>query len=56
MFAFPPWRTLIGLLLNATSTDANRRFTDAAKMLDWGFGAKPALMRLRSRPAGVAAD
>jgi serine-type D-Ala-D-Ala carboxypeptidase (penicillin-binding protein 5/6) len=49
-------RTLIGLLLNATSTDANRRFTDAAKVLDWGFGAKPTLMRLRSLPAGAATD
>jgi len=49
-------RTLIGLLLNATSTDANRRFKDAAKMLDWGFGTKPTLMRLRSLPAGAATD
>lgn len=49
-------RTLIGLLLNSTSTDANRRFTDAAKVLDWGFGTKPTLMRLRSLPAGVATD
>lgn len=49
-------RTLIGLLLNSTTTNSNRRFTDAAKVLDWGFGTKTTMMRLRSLPAGVATD
>ena len=49
-------RTLIGLELNATTTDSNRRFSDAAKILDWGFGTKTMMMRLRSLPAGQATD
>ncbi len=49
-------RTLIGLVLNSTATDPNRRFASAAKMLDWGFGTRTAMMRLRSLPAGVATD
>jgi D-alanyl-D-alanine carboxypeptidase (penicillin-binding protein 5/6) len=49
-------RTLIGLLLNDTTTDANRRFKDAAKVLDWGFGTGTTMMRLRSLPTGQATD
>lgn len=49
-------RTLIGLLLNSTTTDPNRRFEDAAKMLDWGFGTGTTMMRLRSLPTGQAMD
>jgi D-alanyl-D-alanine carboxypeptidase (penicillin-binding protein 5/6) len=49
-------RTLIGLLLNSTTTDPNRRFKNAATMLDWGFGAKSAELRLRSLPAGAPTD
>jgi D-alanyl-D-alanine carboxypeptidase (penicillin-binding protein 5/6) len=49
-------RTLIGLLLDSTTTDPNRRFKNAAKVLDWGFGAKHAEVSLRSLPAGVATD
>jgi serine-type D-Ala-D-Ala carboxypeptidase (penicillin-binding protein 5/6) len=49
-------RTLIGLVLHSTTTDANRRFKDAAAMLNWGFGSKATVMRLRSLPAGQATD
>jgi D-alanyl-D-alanine carboxypeptidase (penicillin-binding protein 5/6) len=49
-------RTLYGLVLNSTTTDTNRRFTDAAKMLDWAYGTKSAQMRLRSLPSGAATD
>jgi D-alanyl-D-alanine carboxypeptidase (penicillin-binding protein 5/6) len=49
-------RTLYGVVLNSTTTSANRRFTDAAKMLDWAYGAKSAQLRLRSLPSGTATD
>ncbi|GLY81550.1 D-alanyl-D-alanine carboxypeptidase family protein [Actinoallomurus iriomotensis] len=49
-------RTLLGLVLNSTSTDSNRRFKDAAAMLDWGFGAKTTMRQLRSLPPGQATD
>jgi serine-type D-Ala-D-Ala carboxypeptidase (penicillin-binding protein 5/6) len=49
-------RTLIGLVLNSTTTDSNRRFKDAAAMLDWGFGTKTTMLRMRSLPAGQATD
>ena len=49
-------RTLIGLLLNSTTTDPNRRFKNAATMLDWGFRTKSAQLRLRSLPAGTPTD
>jgi D-alanyl-D-alanine carboxypeptidase (penicillin-binding protein 5/6) len=50
-------RTLIGLVLNSTTTDPNRRFKDAAAILDWGFGSSTAkVMRLRSLPAGQDTD
>ncbi|WP_329248409.1 D-alanyl-D-alanine carboxypeptidase [Actinoallomurus sp. NBC_01490] len=49
-------RTLLGLVLNSTATDSNRRFKDAAAMLDWGFGAKTTMLRLRSLPPGQATD
>jgi D-alanyl-D-alanine carboxypeptidase (penicillin-binding protein 5/6) len=49
-------RTLIGLVLNSTTTDSNRRFKDAAAILDWGFGTKTAMRQLRSLPAGQATD
>ncbi len=48
-------RTLIGVLLNSTTTDPNRRFKNAATMLNWGFHANAAL-RLRSLPSGVRTD
>lgn len=49
-------RTLLGLVLHSTATDSNRRFKDAAAMLDWGFGAKTMMSQLRSLPAGQATD
>lgn len=51
-------RTLIGVVLYSTNTDANRRFQSAAHMLDWGFGGTTAMspLRLRSLPAGAATD
>ncbi|MGW1025488.1 D-alanyl-D-alanine carboxypeptidase family protein [Streptomyces sp. NPDC002577] len=45
-------RTLIGVMLN----DANR-FTDAAKLLDYGFGTNTAsTMQLRTLPSGAQQD
>ncbi|MEV0408964.1 serine hydrolase [Actinoallomurus sp. NPDC050550] len=49
-------RTLYGVELNSTTTSPNRRFTDAAKMLDWAYGTKSAQLRLDSLPAGTATD
>jgi serine-type D-Ala-D-Ala carboxypeptidase (penicillin-binding protein 5/6) len=49
-------RTLIGVELNSTTTDTNRRFNDAAKILDWGFGTKTTMLRMRSLPAGQSTD
>lgn len=31
-------RTFTGIVLNSSTTDERARFTDAARMLDWGFG------------------
>jgi D-alanyl-D-alanine carboxypeptidase (penicillin-binding protein 5/6) len=49
-------RTLLGLELNSTTTDPNRRFSDAAKILNWGFGTTTVMTRLRALPAGQATD
>jgi len=49
-------RTLLGLVLNSTTTDSNRRFKDAAAMLDWAFGAKTTMRQLRTLPPGQATD
>jgi serine-type D-Ala-D-Ala carboxypeptidase (penicillin-binding protein 5/6) len=49
-------RTLIGVVLNSTTTDTNRRFKDAAAMLDWGFGTATPALKLRSLPAGAPKD
>ncbi|MFL6052924.1 MAG: D-alanyl-D-alanine carboxypeptidase family protein [Actinoallomurus sp.] len=49
-------RTLYGLVLNSTTSDPNRRFTDAAKMLDWAYGTKSAQLRLQPLPSGAATD
>jgi serine-type D-Ala-D-Ala carboxypeptidase (penicillin-binding protein 5/6) len=42
-------RVLIGVVLHSTATNADDRFTDAATMLNWGFGVPAA-----SPPAGAA--
>lgn len=49
-------RTLIGVLLDSTTTDANARFKSAAKLLDWGFGGNLSELRLRSLPPNVSTD
>lgn len=49
-------RTLIGVVLKSTTTDANRRFKDAAAILDWGFGTKTTMLRMRTLPSGQATD
>lgn len=49
-------RTLIGLTLNSTATDPNKRFTEAKSMLDWGFGSKTATFQLRRLPSGMRTD
>ncbi|MEO3753769.1 serine hydrolase [Streptomyces sp. B6B3] len=48
-------RTVVGVLLNSSSGDS--RYTDAAKLLDYGFGTNLASgMRLRRLPAGAQRD
>jgi serine-type D-Ala-D-Ala carboxypeptidase (penicillin-binding protein 5/6) len=49
-------RTLIGVLLDSTTTSANTRFTSAARLLDWGFGVRSARLTLRPLPAGAPTD
>lgn len=49
-------RTLIGVVLNSTTTTPNTRFTSAARMLDWGFGTRSPQLTLRSLPAGAPTD
>jgi hypothetical protein len=43
-------------VLNSATTDPNRRFKDAAAMLDWAYGTKTTMLRMRSLPAGQATD
>lgn len=45
-------RTLIGVVLDASPTSPDARFTAAARILDWGFGLKPGRLRLPRLPAG----
>lgn len=48
-------RTVVGALLNSSSGE--RRYTDAARLLDYAFGTTTATpMRLRSLPAGAQHD
>jgi D-alanyl-D-alanine carboxypeptidase (penicillin-binding protein 5/6) len=49
-------RTLIGVVLDTSATDAQSRFTAAARLLNWGFGARPAALRLHPLPAGRYSD
>ncbi|WP_067463002.1 D-alanyl-D-alanine carboxypeptidase family protein [Actinomadura macra] len=50
-------RTLVGIVLNSSTTNETARFTDAARMLDWGFGAKSAgILRVPPVPAGANVD
>jgi len=42
--------TLIGVVLHSTAANPNRRFTDAAAMLNWGFGGAVAASPLAGTP------
>jgi D-alanyl-D-alanine carboxypeptidase (penicillin-binding protein 5/6) len=48
-------RTLIGVVLDSSSTNPNARFTDAARLLNWALGIRSPV-RIRPGPAGVRAD
>ncbi|HEX5190550.1 MAG TPA: D-alanyl-D-alanine carboxypeptidase [Streptosporangiaceae bacterium] len=48
-------RTLIGVVLDSAATKTGATFSDAAKMLNWGFGLKQAVQAFRP-PAGVPAE
>jgi D-alanyl-D-alanine carboxypeptidase (penicillin-binding protein 5/6) len=48
-------RTLIGVVLDSAATKTGATFTDAAKMLNWGFGQRQAVTILHA-PAGVPAE
>lgn len=50
-------RTLVGVVLNSSTTDSTARFTDAAKILNWGFGAGTTeRLVLAPMPAGANVD
>jgi D-alanyl-D-alanine carboxypeptidase (penicillin-binding protein 5/6) len=44
---------LVGVVLHSTATKPGDRFTDARRMLNWGFSALAASAALTSRPAGL---
>jgi D-alanyl-D-alanine carboxypeptidase (penicillin-binding protein 5/6) len=48
-------RTLIGVVLDSAATKTGATFTDAAKMLNWGFGVQQAVT-VPKPPAGVPAE
>jgi serine-type D-Ala-D-Ala carboxypeptidase (penicillin-binding protein 5/6) len=45
-------RQLIGVVLNASTTNPDARFTAAARLLDWGFATARTALRLRLRSPG----
>jgi D-alanyl-D-alanine carboxypeptidase (penicillin-binding protein 5/6) len=47
-------RTLIGVVLHSAPTKTGATFSDATKMLNWGFGLKQAITV--PRPAGVPVE
>jgi len=47
--------TLIGVVLDSSATNPRARFTDAARLLNWGFGMASRL-RVRARPAGTSTN
>jgi D-alanyl-D-alanine carboxypeptidase (penicillin-binding protein 5/6) len=50
-------RTFLGIVLNSSGTKERARFTDAAHMLDWGFGTDPSeAFRVPPVPAGANTD
>ena len=48
-------RTLIGVVLDSAATKTGATFSDAARMLNWGFGLKQAVPAFRP-PAGAPAE
>jgi serine-type D-Ala-D-Ala carboxypeptidase (penicillin-binding protein 5/6) len=48
-------RTLIGVVLDSSTTNPNARFTDAARLLNWALGIHHPLA-IRQGPAGALAD
>jgi D-alanyl-D-alanine carboxypeptidase (penicillin-binding protein 5/6) len=48
-------RTLIGVVLDSAPTKTGAIFTDAARLLNWGFGLHHAVTVLRP-PAGFPAE
>jgi len=48
-------RTLIGVVLDSAATKTGATFSDAAKMLNWGFGLQQAVRAFRP-PAGGSAE
>jgi D-alanyl-D-alanine carboxypeptidase (penicillin-binding protein 5/6) len=48
-------RTLIGVVLDSAATKTGATFSDAAKMLNWGFGLQQAVQAFRP-PAGAPAE
>jgi serine-type D-Ala-D-Ala carboxypeptidase (penicillin-binding protein 5/6) len=50
-------RTLVGVVLNSSTTDSTARFTDAAKILNWGFGTRATeRLVLAPMPPGANVD
>ncbi|MBO2452432.1 D-alanyl-D-alanine carboxypeptidase [Actinomadura barringtoniae] len=50
-------RILIGVVLNSSTRNPNARFTDAARLLNWGFGVRTAeVYRVPPVPAGANID
>jgi D-alanyl-D-alanine carboxypeptidase (penicillin-binding protein 5/6) len=49
-------RTLIGVVLDASTTNPDARFTAAARVLDWGFGTASGRLRLRPLAPGSYQD
>ncbi|MQY02393.1 D-alanyl-D-alanine carboxypeptidase family protein [Actinomadura macrotermitis] len=50
-------RTLIGVVLNSSTTSEQARFTDAGKILNWGFGVRTAdVLTVPPVPAGANVD
>ncbi|MFC9976020.1 D-alanyl-D-alanine carboxypeptidase family protein [Spirillospora sp. NPDC127200] len=50
-------RNLLGIVLNSSTTNERARFTDAAKMLNWGFGVRTmSAYTVPPVPAGANVD
>ena len=49
-------RALIGVVLNASTTNPDARFAAAARLLDWGFRSARTALRLRPQPTARYPD